>query len=80
MAEIMDLERPLEVETIVNYMAKWFSETLKKKQFVTRATYNVLQQRKINAVMRVLKMIGSNVDVLLETTLRQKIMEKLMTL
>ena len=80
MAEILELERPLEVDTIAKYMVEWFNKTLEKKQFVTRAAYNLMQQRKTNAVLRVLKMIGSNVDVLMETTLRQRIANELQKL
>ena len=77
MAEILELDRPLTVDGITDFVEEWFKKTLDRKRFVTRAALNVMRNRKINAVLRVLKMIGSNVDVLMETTLRQKITNRL---
>ena len=73
LSEVLQLTRPLTIDKIVDYVELWYKNKLTKRRFITRAAYNKLLQRKINATIRALKTVGNNVDVLMETSIRNKI-------
>ena len=75
--DIMKFDRPLSITKIVEYIELWFKDKIDSRRFVTRASYNKLLQRKITATVRAIKAIGTNVDILMETNLRNQIAQKI---
>ena len=71
--DVLQFTRPLTVDKLADYVEAWYRKKLENRRFITRAAYNKMLQRKINATIRAAKTIGNNVDVLLETSLRNKI-------
>ena len=74
--EVLQIERPLTVDKLVDVVVHWFEETLLGKRFVTRAAYNKLLARKTSAIVRVLKTISPQADIAMEIQLRKKISER----
>ena len=73
LADVLQLTRPLTIDKITDYVEAWYKKKLEKRQFVTRNGYSRILQRKINATIRAIKTVGNNVDILMETTIREKI-------
>ena len=78
--DILKFDRPLNFDKITDYVEAWFKSKIDRGRFVTRASYNKILQRKINATIRAIKAIGTNVDVLMETNLRGQIHERVQKL
>ena len=74
--EVLDMDRPLTVDALADYVKKWFDQHLDSKTFITRAAYNKLLTRKTNAVIRAVRALSPKLDVALEISLRQKISQK----
>ena len=78
--DIMKFDRPLNFDKLTDYVENWFKSKIDRGRFVTRASYNKILQRKINATIRAIKAIGTNVDILMETNLRAQIHNRIQAL
>ena len=76
MTDIMAMDRPLTVDKLANYVSEWYAEQQRQCVYTTRSRYNALLRRKTYATIKAVRALGQNVDVLMETVIRQEISKK----
>ena len=74
--DVLQMDRPLTVEALAQYVEQWFEKHISSKKFVTRATYNKMLAQKTSAVIRALRALSPKMDMAMEITLRQRIGDK----
>ena len=74
--DVLEMERPLTVEKLADYVRQWFDRQKEISHLVTRGSYNKILKRKTAAVVRVLKTLTQTADVQQELALRREITKK----
>ena len=74
--DVLEMDRPLTVEKLSDYVRQWLDKQREKKLYTTRASYNNILKRKTAAVVRVLKTLSPTSDIQMEIALRREIGNK----